>query len=169
MNRRFFVVAVLVASVLSGAEAVAAHADPSIVSPAACSTADAGDTVVMQFTEELLADGSRLELVADGVSIAVAGIDLADLDHKTIVTTIPAGVEGPVTVKWESLSAVDEDPASGSYGIAVGSASAAADCALSTADSAGGGLPIVAIGGLTVAVAAALALANSRRHELVEA
>lgn len=169
MTRRFFVAAVLVASVLSGAEAVAAHADPSIVSPAACSTADAGDTVMIEFTEELLADGSRMELIADGVSIAVAGIDLADLEHKTIVTTIPTGVEGQVTVKWDSLSAVDEDSGSGSYGISVGSASPAADCGFSAAESTGGGLPIVAIGGLTVAVAAALALANSRRDELVEA
>ncbi len=168
MSRRFFVAAVLVASVLSGAEAVAAHADPSVVSPAACSTADAGDTVMIEFTEELLADGSRLELIADGVSVAVASIDLRDLDHTTMVSTIPAGVDGPVTVQWESVSAVDEDVASGSYGIVVGSAAPAADCALSAAGSTGGGLPLVAIGGLTVAVGAALALANSRRHELVE-
>ena len=169
MRRRLFAAAVLVASVLSGAEAVAAHADPSIVTPAACSTAIPGDVISVQFTEELRADGSRLELSIDGVPMATAGIDLTNLNHDTIVVAIPDGVTGAATVTWESLSAVDDDTASGSYGFAIGSSALPADCEMTSGAETDDGLPLVVIGGLTVVVGAGLALAASRRRDFVEA
>lgn len=155
--------------VLATAGPAAAHAEPTIVAPEACSSVASADAVRVTTSEELDANGTRLDLVVDGGVVASAGIDLDDLDHRSIVIEVPPGVTGAVLVQGTLASASDGDTVDVSWGFGLG-ADAPADCVLTVDDrdgsSAMGTVLVVATSAVLLVALAAVGL-RSRTREAV--
>ncbi len=142
--------------VVASAVPVAAHADPVSMSPATCATVSEAREVQMDFTEELEVMGSRLEVYSDGTLIASAGPDLSDLDRVTMVAALPEGTHGVVEVEWTSVSALDDDAASGRYAFTVGETVEGVDCDSGDGEESGSNTSLVVILGLTAVVGAGI-------------
>ncbi|RMH73918.1 MAG: hypothetical protein D6683_13030, partial [Actinomyces sp.] len=87
-RRRLAVVAGALVVVLATAGPAAAHAEPTRVTPEACSSVPSTDAVRVVASEELAVDGTRLDLLVDGAVVAGGGVDLDDVDHRTIVIEV---------------------------------------------------------------------------------
>jgi len=156
------------AFIVSFASVASAHAEVSNLTPGACSSSQPGEPIRIVFTEELVAEGSRIELVSGDVTIATAGIDLTDLDHRTLELLTPVTASGPVTVTWTAHSALDDDVTSGIYGLTVGSGDVADDCAATSSENSdSSSIPFALIGALTALGAGGLVLLSRQSH-LVE-
>lgn len=111
--------------ILSPARSAFAHAEPDITIPAADNAVDqAPPQVEITFTEEVTAETTIEVVGAVGktVNSAPAALDLEDPNRKHVTVALfgalPAGV---YTVNWNSVSAEDGDPDSGSYTFTVSS------------------------------------------------
>lgn len=119
--RTAIVVALMLVSgaLLGPVRSAFAHAEPDITVPPIGATVDQAPPVLeITFSEEV-AEGTTIDVVGpDGKSVvaAPAAIDLQDPNRKHVTVQLfgmlPAGV---YTVNWNSVSAEDGDPDSGSY------------------------------------------------------
>jgi len=161
-------VAAVFAVVLAFASPAGAHAEVSTLTPAACTNSQPGESIRIVFSEELVADSSSIELVADGVVIATAGIDLTDLEHRTLEMFTPSTASGPFIVNWTAHSALDDDITAGTYGLTAGPGDIADGCAASSSENNdSSSIPFALIGALTALGAGGLVLLSRQSH-LVE-
>ena len=75
------------------------------------------------FTQELVTQGSRLEVVDASGNRVDAGdsrVDLNDPDRKLMLVSLNPLADGVYTVNWRSVSAEDGDDADGSFRFGVG-------------------------------------------------
>jgi hypothetical protein len=113
----FFAFVLLAVLIVAGA--VFAHAKLLRAVPAPGSTVKTAPRVVRAvFNDELDPKGSTMTVV-DGrgqrVDDGKGGVDLNDLDRKTVVVTLRAIGPGTYTVRWKVTSADDQYVASGSF------------------------------------------------------
>jgi methionine-rich copper-binding protein CopC len=107
------------------AGAVSAHTTPVGISPTpGARLEEPPGAVVVRFDDELDTQGSELELVDDqGEVVALGGVDLADLDHRTMRLTVPADLpEGAYGVRWQAQGVSDGHVVPGEAAFAVGAA-----------------------------------------------
>lgn len=109
---------------LAAVETTLAHARLVRASPAPSSTLKAAPRLVRAvFNEELDPRGSTL-IVTDArgrrVDDGRGGVDLDDLDRKTLVVRLRALGPGTYTVRWRATSADDQFVASGSFRFTIG-------------------------------------------------
>lgn len=117
------------------------------------------------FSEELESNSSSLE-VFDSQNQQVdngdGGVDLNDLDHLTMVVSLPPLPAGEYTVRWTSVSVEDGDAEEGEFSFNVSTGSVAPDNSPTLFSS----NPLVWItGGAVVVVVAGLAILNSSRRK----
>jgi methionine-rich copper-binding protein CopC len=114
-----FALMLVVGAILSPARSAFAHAEPEItVPPIGGSVDQAPPLLEITFSEEVTAE-TKIDVVGpDGKSVnaAPAALDLEDPNRQHVTVALfgnlPAGV---YTVNWNSFSAEDGDPDSGSY------------------------------------------------------
>jgi methionine-rich copper-binding protein CopC len=103
---------------------VAAHARYDRSDPAADSVvAVAPEQLRVWFTQELVTQGSRLEVIdaaGNRVDRADSRVDLNDPDRKLMLVSLMPLAEGVYTVNWRSVSAEDGDDADGTFRFGVG-------------------------------------------------
>jgi hypothetical protein len=114
-----FALMLVAGAILSPARSVLAHAEPDItVPPIGGSVDQAPPLLEITFSEEVTAETTIDVVGPDGKSVnaAPAALDLEDPNRKHVTVALfgnlPAGV---YTVNWNSFSAEDGDPDSGSY------------------------------------------------------
>jgi len=148
---------------LTIAAPASAHAEPTIMSPEACSTVSSLSDIRIDFGSELAIGGSSITAYSGGTMIATAGPDLTDLDRKSINVMVPDGVSGKVDVEWATRSADDGEEASGSYSLYVGGDVDSSDCGLSEGSSSASSSSTLFITGLLAAsIIVMMALAKAR-------
>lgn len=118
----FLLAAALVGGLPSGGR-VWSHAKLLSAEPAPGSTVKAPPRVVRaRFSEELDAKRSAIS-VWDGrgrrVDDGKGGVDLQDMDRKTMMATLKTPGPGSYTVKWKAVSADDAFVVQGSFGFTV--------------------------------------------------
>jgi hypothetical protein len=119
MSRTAVIVAVIVTGILVSSGVVLAHAKLVRAVPAPGSVVKTALRVVRAvFNDELDPKGSTMTVV-DGrgrrVDDGKGGVDLNDLDRKTMVATLRPIGPGTYTVRWKVTSADDQYVASGSF------------------------------------------------------
>src|SRR5215210_4954172 len=101
-----------------------AHARYDRSDPAADSVvAVAPQQLRVWFTQELVTQGSRLEVLDAAGNRMDAGdsrVDLNDPDRKLILVSLSPLADGVYTVNWRSVSAEDGDDAEGTFRFGVG-------------------------------------------------
>lgn len=115
-----------------------AHAELEVSDPAPCEIVATAGAVTLRFSNELDPELSSVDVVnGDGATVASGSVDLFDLEHSTIIAQPDSPLDiGTYRVHWTSVSALDSDSATGSYGFAVGNPTASAstpgdpDCGL---------------------------------------
>ncbi len=167
---RLLSLSLLLAVTLVAATAIpaSAHADPVLVTPAACAEVDSISEVRIEFSEELNINASSLNVLVDGELVASTGPDLNDLDRVTMVAAVPAGISGVVEVEWTSTSVLDDDAVSGRYAFAVGGTTEGVDCGASEPEASGSSMSTMVILGLSAMVLVGL-VGVARRPSRVEA
>jgi methionine-rich copper-binding protein CopC len=131
---------------------VSAHSELVDSQPADGAHLDqAPERVVATFSEELDSSLSSL-LVEDVQGTQVdsgnGGVDLNDLDHLTMVASLPLLPTGTYTVRWDAVSAEDGDDTEGAFTFTIGSGAVARESAAQPADSSSG----LVIGAIVVGV-----------------
>ena len=119
MARTSVVVAFVLLAVLVVTTAASAHAKLVRAEPAPGNTVKIAPRVVRAvFNDELDPKGSTVTVVDSRgrrVDDGKGGVDLNDLDRKTMVVTLRAIGPGTYTVRWKVTSADDQYVASGSF------------------------------------------------------
>jgi methionine-rich copper-binding protein CopC len=124
--------------------------------------------VMAMFSEELDTQTSTL-LVVDSernqVDNGDGGTDLDDLEHKTILVSLPPALpDGTYTVQWKSVSAEDEDVESGEFTFIVGSATGSDESSSQTPSGASSWLLYGAIGLGVILLVVVLIYVNRQRN-----
>jgi len=166
VSRLFFVLVAAVPVVLmSSLGPAAAHAEPVDASPAACTTVDSVDQIIIDLSTEADVEGTLVTASIDGSVVSSAGVDLTDIDHQRIVLAMPPGLSGQVDVEWSTRSADDGDEASGSYAFGIGSGIDTAGCGNSSnEESSSTSMPLVVLAAGSVLVV--IALVHNVRHRV---
>lgn len=113
-----------------------AHAELEFSDPSPCEIVANGGNVALRFSNELDPDQSSIDVVdSDGAIVARGSVDLFDLEHSTITAQPDAPLAvGAYRVHWKSVSALDSDSTSGSYGFAIGNPAANSSSPLADTD-----------------------------------
>jgi len=113
----------------AGVNIVAAHSELAESNPANGAVLDEPpEQVWLRFTEELDSAGSSVGVFDQNgqqVDDGNGGVDLNDLDHETMVVTLPESVtNGKYIVRWKAVSADDGDATNGVFAFTIGGAAA---------------------------------------------
>ena len=108
-----------------GVPIVFAHSDLVNMSPAIGDVWDYPPALVtLLFDEELSSNDSTVQIFNKaGVQVdnGDGGVDLNDIEHKTLRVTLPQELEkGAYTVRWTAVSAEDGDETNGAYAFGIG-------------------------------------------------
>lgn len=113
------VMIVVVLAALTGGHQVEAHAKLVRAEPAANSTLKTAPKAVrIWFTQELVPKRSTLSVLDARnrrVDDGKGGVDLADLDRKSMIARLKPLGPGKYTVRWRTVSAEDRDVIEGSF------------------------------------------------------
>ncbi len=119
MRRLAVVMIVVVLAALTGGHRVAAHAKLVRAEPAANSTLKTAPKAVrIWFTQELDPKRSTLSVLDARnrrVDDGKGGVDLDDLDRKSMIARLKPLGSGKYTVRWRTVSAEDRDLGEGSF------------------------------------------------------
>lgn len=113
----------------AGVNIVAAHSELVESNPANGDILDEPpEQVRLKFTEELGAGSSVGVFDPKGQQLddGNGGLDLNDLDHKTMVVILPESLaNGKYIVRWKAVSAEDDDATNGTFAFNIGAATVA--------------------------------------------
>lgn len=153
----------------AGVNIAAAHAELAESNPPNGALLDEPpEQVWLRFTEELETGGSSLAVFdQDGQQVdgGGGGVDLDDLDHQTMIASLPASLaDGTYTVRWTAVSADDGDTTDGAISFTVGGSAAAGEASTADTSSSSSSLLILAaIIVVALAVVGAVTIGRKRR------
>ncbi len=108
--RNFFL-----ATLLAGVPLAFAHSHPTQMSPAANSTVNAPNSIVIHFSEELEPKFSMVTLADAAGKTVSKQPSVVGKDAKTMTLQLPALAPGVYTVKWVTVAADDGHRLEGNY------------------------------------------------------
>jgi methionine-rich copper-binding protein CopC len=141
----------------------AAHADLLRAEPAAGSELRQSPTqLTLYFSQGLKPNGSFIQVVDEGGNLVPAQVTFDDGDSKMMRASVPTLAPGVYKVRWQTLSANDDDYHDGAYSLTVlnpdGSRPASAAPARSGDDGSSASIVLIAVSIAVVLIVGGLAL-----------